>query len=70
MHVGSGFRSPPPAISLTGDGKPVLTMAAQRPLSPLDVLVLFSAWCGLAGGLLEAGTRVVCKSTSQSTGCT
>ena len=29
-------------------------------LGPLDVLVL-SAWCGLAGGLLEVGTSVVCK---------
>ena len=35
-------------------------MATDRRLSPLDVLVL-SAWCGLAGGLLEVGTRVVCK---------
>jgi arylsulfatase A-like enzyme len=35
-------------------------MATQRRLGPLDVLVL-SAWCGLAGGLLEVGTRVVCK---------
>jgi arylsulfatase A-like enzyme len=35
-------------------------MATQRRLSALDVLVL-SAWCGLAGGLLEGGTRVVCK---------
>jgi arylsulfatase A-like enzyme len=35
-------------------------MATQRRLSPLDVLVL-SACCGLAGGLLEVGTRVVCK---------
>ena len=35
-------------------------MATAGRLGPLDVLVL-SAWCGLAGGLLEAGTRVVCK---------
>jgi arylsulfatase A-like enzyme len=35
-------------------------MATQRRLSPLDVLV-FSTWCGLAGGLLEVGMRVVCK---------
>ncbi len=35
-------------------------MATQHRLSPLDVLVL-SAWWGLAGGLLEVGTRVVCK---------
>ncbi len=37
-----------------------MTMATQRRLSPLDVLVL-SAWCGLAGGLLEVGARLVCK---------
>ncbi len=35
-------------------------MATQRRLGPLDVLV-FSAWCGLAGGLVEVGTRAVCK---------
>ena len=35
-------------------------MAARPRISPLDVLVL-SAWCGLAGGLLEVGTRVLCK---------
>ncbi len=44
-------------------------MATQRRLGPLDVLVL-SAWCGLAGGLLEVGTRVVCKSSVQATECT
>ena len=37
-----------------------MTMTPRRRLSPLDVLVL-SVWCGLAGGLLEVGTRVVCK---------
>ena len=42
-----------------------MTMATQRRLGPPDVLVL-SAWCGLAGGLLEVGTRVVCKSISPS----
>jgi arylsulfatase A-like enzyme len=30
-------------------------------LRPLDILIL-SAWCGLAGGLLEVGARIVCKS--------
>ena len=35
-------------------------MATQHRLSPLDVLVL-SVWSGLAGGLLEVGTRIVCK---------
>jgi arylsulfatase A-like enzyme len=29
-------------------------------LGPWDLLVL-AAWCGLAGGLLEVGTRVVCR---------
>ncbi len=33
-----------------------------RPLGALDVLVL-SAWCGLAAGWLEVGTRVLLKST-------
>jgi arylsulfatase A-like enzyme len=37
-----------------------LTMATPRRLNPLDMLVL-SAWCGLAGGLLEVATRVACK---------
>ncbi len=36
------------------------TMVTERRLSALDVLVL-SAWCGLAGGLLEVVTRVVWK---------
>jgi arylsulfatase A-like enzyme len=35
--------------------------ASPRRLGPLDVLVL-SAWCGLAGGLLEVGTRILCRS--------
>jgi arylsulfatase A-like enzyme len=48
------------AISPTGTAKTALTMATERRQIPLDVLVL-SAWCGLAGGLLEVGTRVVCK---------
>jgi hypothetical protein len=29
-------------------------------LRALDILVL-SAWCGLGGGLLEVGTRVLCR---------
>jgi arylsulfatase A-like enzyme len=33
---------------------------APRWLGPLDVLFL-SAWCGLAGGLLEVGTKVLCR---------
>ena len=34
-------------------------MARSR-LGPVDVLVL-SVWCGLAAGLLEVGTRVLCR---------
>ncbi len=34
--------------------------AARAPLRPLDGLVLFVA-CGLAAGLLEVGTRVLCR---------
>ena len=36
------------------------TKIVPRRLSPLDVLI-WSAWCGLAGGLLEVVARVVCK---------
>jgi arylsulfatase A-like enzyme len=35
-------------------------MATQRGLGPLDVLIL-SAWCGLAGGWVEVGARVLAK---------
>ena len=38
----------------------VLTKATRRGLGPFDILVL-AAWSGLAGGLLEVGTRVACK---------
>ena len=34
--------------------------APRRRLDPLNVLIL-SAWCGLAGGLLEVGARVLCR---------
>jgi arylsulfatase A-like enzyme len=34
---------------------------APRRLGPIDVLVL-AVWCGLAAGLLEVGTRIVCRS--------
>ena len=39
--------------------------SAQKPgslfrLGALDILAL-SAWCGLAGGLLEVGTRILCR---------
>ena len=37
-----------------------MTIATRNRLGPLDVLVL-SVWCGLAGGWLEVGTRVVGK---------
>jgi arylsulfatase A-like enzyme len=34
--------------------------AARRRLGPLEVLIL-SAWCGLAGGLLEVWMRILCR---------
>ncbi len=37
--------------------------ADPRQIGPRDVLLL-SAWCGLAGGLLEVGMRVLCRSIS------
>ncbi len=40
---------------------PAGVWAPRRLLGPLDVLML-SAWCGLAAGLLEVGTRVLCRS--------
>jgi len=46
----------PKTVSPSSGGSPV----AQRRLGPLDVLVL-SVWCGLAGGLLEVGARVLRK---------
>jgi arylsulfatase A-like enzyme len=60
MRVGPEFRSPPPAIARTSDGKTASTAATQRGLRALDMVVL-SAWCGLAGGLLEVSIRVACK---------
>ena len=36
------------------------TQTPPRRLDPLNVLIL-SAWCGLAGGLLEVGARVLCR---------
>ena len=35
-------------------------LALPRRLDPLNVLIL-SAWCGLAGGLLEVAARVLCR---------
>ncbi len=40
--------------------EPVVKTPTSKRLGPLDVLIL-SAWCGLAGGLLEVGTRIVLK---------
>ena len=37
------------------------TGTARQRLGPLNVLLL-SAWCGLAGGLVEVGTRILCRS--------
>jgi arylsulfatase A-like enzyme len=39
--------------------------AVQRPnrLGPLDLIVL-SAWCGLAAGLVEVGTRILCRAVN------
>ncbi len=42
-------------ITTTG---PASVRAIRPRLRPLDILVL-SAWCGLAGGLLEVGARIV-----------
>ena len=45
----------------------MLSSSSARPipekpslLAALDILV-FAAWCGLAAGLLEVGTRVLCR---------
>ncbi len=46
--------------SMSSSG-PAGVWAPRRLLGPLDVLML-SAWCGLAAGLLEVGTRVLCRS--------
>jgi arylsulfatase A-like enzyme len=40
--------------------KSAVATARKPQLGPRDLLVL-SAWCGLAGGLLEVATRVVCR---------
>src|SRR5262245_54358373 len=37
------------------------TGTARRRLGPLEVLCL-AAWCGLAGGLVEVGARILCRS--------
>jgi arylsulfatase A-like enzyme len=38
---------------------------ARKPMGARNLLVL-SAWCGLAAGLLEVGTRVLCKAIDPS----
>ncbi len=48
------------AISTTGRDMMSSTTASRRRLGPFDVIVL-SAWCGLAGGLLEVAARLVAK---------
>ena len=53
----SGTNSANPRMHQTG---PAQGMEVRRPLGPVDVLVL-SAWCGLAGGLLEVLTRFLCR---------
>ena len=50
-----------PADRITSAPAPAPAPAALHRLGPRDVL-LFSAWCGLASGLLEVGTRVLCRS--------
>ncbi len=44
----------------TSLARSALASARGHRFGPWDVLVL-SAWCGLAGGLLEVATRVVCR---------
>src|SRR6516165_7240942 len=39
--------------------------AVRQPMKARDLLVL-SAWCGLATGLMEAGTRVLCRAIDPS----
>ena len=49
-----------PADRTLSPARSVPARAAPARLRPLDILIL-SAWCGLAGGLLEVGARVVGK---------
>src|SRR5438046_3043103 len=49
-----------PADRLAAAPGSARTLTARPGLGPLDVLVL-SAWCGLAAGLLEVGTRILCR---------
>ena len=49
-----------PADRIASTPRSAATPASRGRLAALDVLVL-SAWCGLAAGLLEVGTRVLCR---------
>jgi hypothetical protein len=50
-----------PADRMTLSPGSARSQALVGRLGPLDVLAL-SGWCGLAAGLLEVGTRVLCRS--------
>jgi len=54
-----------PADGVTAAPGSLGSPAPPSRLGPLDMLAL-SAWCGLAAGLLEVGTRVVCRSVGAS----
>jgi arylsulfatase A-like enzyme len=51
---------PTPVDQATSPSQSAQTKRSSRGPSALDVLA-FSAWCGLAGGLLEVGTRILCR---------
>src|ERR1700722_12159724 len=51
---------PTPVDQATSPSQSAQIKRSSRGPSALDVIV-FSAWCGLAGGLLEVGTRILCR---------
>jgi arylsulfatase A-like enzyme len=55
--------SPPEHITLSPGSK--RARVVRQPMRARDVLLL-SAWCGLATGLLEVGTRVLCRAIDPS----
>ena len=58
-----GARAVNPTIGakrITSSPQTAQTLNLARRLGALDVLVL-AVWCGLAAGLLEVGTRVLCR---------
>ena len=55
--------SPPEQTMLSPGSK--RAHVVRQPMRARDLLVL-SAWCGLATGLLEAGTRVLCRAIDPS----